>query len=62
MTATDIKSVAERYFFPHDFAEIARLRLQHEWLKSEIGQLVLAPLDHTVPNMKILDSGTADGP
>ncbi|KAI9857133.1 MAG: hypothetical protein M1813_008624 [Trichoglossum hirsutum] len=62
MTAGDkVKSAAERYSLPHDSAEVTRLRSQHEWFKSNIGQLVLAPLDKTRPNMKILDSGTADG-
>ncbi|KAI9767720.1 MAG: hypothetical protein M1839_004355 [Geoglossum umbratile] len=56
-----IKSAAERYSLPHDSAEVTRLRHQHEWFKSVVGQLVLAPLDKTRPNMKILDSGTADG-
>jgi hypothetical protein len=61
MAADQTKSAAEQYSLPHDSAEITRLRRQHEWLKSNIGQLVLAPLDQLKPNMKILDSGTADG-
>ncbi|KAI9767077.1 MAG: hypothetical protein M1839_004634 [Geoglossum umbratile] len=52
---------AERYRPPYHSVEVARLRSQHEWLKSGIGQLVLAPLEKTAQNMRILDSGTADG-
>jgi hypothetical protein len=40
--------------------EISRLSNQHDVLKGEMGQLVLAPIDLSSP-LRILDSGTADG-
>lgn len=45
----------------HNAAEITRLRNQHDWLKGSIGKLVLAPVDFSKPNLRILDSATADG-
>lgn len=41
--------------------EILRLREQHDVLIDAIGSLVVPPVDWTSPNLKILDSGTADG-
>ncbi|KAF2729061.1 putative methyltransferase SirN-like protein [Polyplosphaeria fusca] len=38
-----------------------RLSFQHEVLKQNVGKLVLAPLDLTTPNLRIVDSATADG-
>jgi SAM-dependent methyltransferase len=40
--------------------EIGRLSNQHDVIKDEMGQLVLAPIDLSAP-LRILDSGTADG-
>ncbi|KAF2246838.1 hypothetical protein BU26DRAFT_431537 [Trematosphaeria pertusa] len=42
-------------------SELQRLANQHVVLKSGMGTLALAPVDFTSPNLRILDSGTADG-
>ena len=45
----------------HDHPEIKRLQQQHLWLRSDMPDLVLAPIDKKKPNQKVIDSGTADG-
>jgi hypothetical protein len=52
----------ENYPMGNNDAEIQRLRAQHEWLKAGMdGQLIFAPIDRSQENLRILDSGTADG-
>ena len=41
--------------------EIVRLRGQHDGLIDAIGSLVVPPIDWTLPELRVLDSGTADG-
>lgn len=53
----DGKSIA--YPLDND-EEVSRLSNQHDVLKDEMGELVLAPIDLSTP-LRILDSGTADG-
>nr|Q6Q870.2 RecName: Full=N-methyltransferase sirN; AltName: Full=Sirodesmin biosynthesis protein N [Plenodomus lingam] len=49
------------YLLDYDDTEKRRLREQHDLIKAYTGKLILAPLDLTKPNLKILDSGTFDG-
>nr|AAT01502.1 SirN [Plenodomus lingam] len=48
------------YLLDYDDTEKRRLREQHDLIKAYTGKLILAPLDLTKPNLKILDSGTFD--
>lgn len=41
--------------------ELQRLADQHAVLKHAMGALTVAPVDFSRPNLRILDSGTADG-
>lgn len=42
--------------------DIERLQRQHEVMKAAMGgTLVLAPIDLTDPEVRVLDSGTSDG-
>lgn len=47
-------------YFLESEEEINRLANQHNIIKDEMGSLVLAPIDLSMP-LRILDSGTADG-
>ncbi|PGH15367.1 hypothetical protein AJ80_05551 [Polytolypa hystricis UAMH7299] len=51
----------KEYVMGHEGDEVNRLRQQHLWLKHSMPQLILAPVDKSRPNLRILDSGTADG-
>jgi hypothetical protein len=51
----------KQYVMGHDHPEIKRLQQQHLWLKSAMPELVLAPINKVHPNLKVIDSGTADG-
>ena len=42
-------------------SEARRLRAQHDLCTAAVGGLILAPVDLTRPNLRVLDSGTADG-
>ena len=42
-------------------SEVQRLRAQHELCTAAVGGLILAPINLEHPNLRILDSGTADG-
>lgn len=61
----DVKKVEdEKYFMEKnakEAAEVERLSYQHEVIKSFMGSLVIAPVDLTIPGLRILDSATADG-
>jgi hypothetical protein len=61
----DVEKVEdEKYFMEKnatEAAEVERLSYQHEVIKSFMGSLVLAPVDLTIPGLRILDSATADG-
>jgi hypothetical protein len=41
--------------------EVCRLRLQHEVITESTEKLVFAPVDLSQPDLRILDSATADG-
>ncbi|RWA09821.1 hypothetical protein EKO27_g5297 [Xylaria grammica] len=58
MTSTAIK---EKYVMRENEGELERLANHHEIISHYIGGLVLAPVDLSQPNLRILDSGTADG-
>ena len=47
--------------YPGTASDASRLRAQHDLVKNALGGLILCPLDLTKPNLRILDSGTADG-
>ena len=49
------------YHLEHHGAEIARLAAQHEVFLDFMKTLVVAHIDLEQPNLRILDSGTADG-
>ena len=49
------------YIMGHDSAEVSRLRGQHKWIKASLGNLIHAPINPRQKNLRILDSGTADG-
>ncbi|KXX77990.1 Demethylmenaquinone methyltransferase [Madurella mycetomatis] len=52
----------EGYLMSEDHDEIRRLTLQHDMLKAELnGSLVFAPIDFSVPGLKVLDCGCASG-
>ncbi|KAF2789633.1 hypothetical protein K505DRAFT_91362 [Melanomma pulvis-pyrius CBS 109.77] len=51
----------ERYIMEANEGELQRLANQHQVLKSAMGTLTVAPIDFSRPNLRILDSGTADG-
>lgn len=51
----------EEYIMASDPEEVTRLTDQHKLIKDHMGALVLAPLDLSQPNLRILDSATADG-
>lgn len=59
--AMDFRPINKGYVMGHDAAEIARLHGQHEWIKASMGSLIHAPINPKKQNMRILDSGTADG-
>lgn len=42
-------------------SEARRLRAQHELCTAAVGGLILTPIDFARPDLRILDSGTADG-
>lgn len=44
-----------------DEQELARLTLQHDIMKAGYDSLILAPLDLSQPDLRILDSATANG-
>ena len=61
--ATESKIDTSRYFLGENPSEVERLSYQHAVIKDHMkGQLVLAPIDLSVPGLQILDSATADGP
>ncbi|EKG22619.1 hypothetical protein MPH_00023 [Macrophomina phaseolina MS6] len=49
------------YLHGYGESEMKRLQGQHHGLKYQMGGLVLAPLSINSENLRILDSGTADG-
>ncbi|KAJ5375407.1 hypothetical protein N7517_007413 [Penicillium concentricum] len=49
------------YYLAHHADEVARLAAQHEVFLQSMGRLVIAPVDLTRSNLRILDTGTADG-
>jgi hypothetical protein len=49
------------YVHGYDTSEMSRLHGQHDALKSAMGALVYAPINLSLPNLRILDCGTADG-
>ena len=51
----------EEYIMAADPEELNRLTDQHQLIKDHMGTLVLAPADLSKPNLRILDSATADG-
>lgn len=59
--AMDFRPTNKGYVMGHDNAEVERLSAQHEWLKVSMGTLVHCPVNNKKENMRILDSGTADG-
>ena len=61
--ATESKIDTSKYFLGENPSEVERLSYQHAVIKDHMkGQLVLAPIDLSVPGLQILDSATADGP
>ncbi|CAI7629488.1 unnamed protein product [Penicillium glandicola] len=64
-TTSDIGSIWQRpkgeYYLAHHAEEVARLAAQHEVFLQSMGRLVVAPVDLTRPNLRILDAGAADG-
>ncbi|KAK0638005.1 N-methyltransferase gliN [Lasiodiplodia hormozganensis] len=55
------QSARDRYPLPFHFAEMDRLRIQHEWVKGTCGGLIKAPIDYKASGLRVLDSATADG-
>jgi hypothetical protein len=51
----------EEYIMEKNEGELQRLADQHYSLKGSMGTLTVAPVDLSRPNLRILDSGTADG-
>ncbi|ETS77614.1 hypothetical protein PFICI_09676 [Pestalotiopsis fici W106-1] len=49
------------YVMEENEGELQRLANQHEIITKYLGTLALAPVDFSRPNLRILDSGTADG-
>ncbi|KAM3511779.1 hypothetical protein MY11210_004599 [Beauveria gryllotalpidicola] len=49
------------YHLEYHNEEVARLAAQHEVFLDAMGKLVFAPIDLNQTNLRILDSGTADG-
>ena len=61
--ATETNIDTSRYFLGENPSEVERLSYQHAVIKDHMkGQLVLAPIDLSVPGLQVLDSATADGP
>ena len=61
--ATESKIDTSKYFLGENPSEVERLSYQHAVIKDHMkGQLVLAPIDLSVPGLQVLDSATADGP
>jgi hypothetical protein len=59
MTDTKLK---DKYFGPRTRPETIRLRAQHDIVRSALGgKLIHCPIDLSRPNLRILDSATADG-
>ena len=58
---SDPKDPTDKYPGPRDASEAVRLRAQHDLCKAAHGGLVQCPIDLSRPNLRILDSGTADG-
>ncbi len=50
----------DEYIMAADPNELNRLTDQHQLIKDHMGTLVLAPADLSKPNLRILDSATAD--
>lgn len=59
--AIEMRPLDKGYEMGHDEAEIKRLAAQHEWIKSCMGTLLHCPINSMKENMRVLDSGTADG-
>jgi len=59
--AMDFRPTNKGYVMGHDNAEVERLSAQHEWIKASMGNLIHCPVNYKKENMRILDSGTADG-
>jgi gliotoxin biosynthesis N-methyltransferase len=58
----DSQTTRDSYSGPRHEGEYIRLRVQHELVKINMdGKLVRAPIDLSKPDIKILDSATADG-
>lgn len=49
------------YHLEYHSEEVARLAAQHEVFLDFMGKLVVAPVNLNRQNLRILDSGTADG-
>ena len=61
--ATETNIDTSRYFLGENPSEVERLSYQHAVIKDHLkGQLVLAPIDLSIPGLQVLDSATADGP
>ena len=58
---SDTKDPTDKYPGFRDASEAVRLRAQHDLCKAAHGGLVQCLIDLTLPNLRILDSGTADG-
>lgn len=59
---TSVISDSSDYVLSINPSETERLRMQHDVVKDAMGgRLVLAPIDLTMPGLRILDSATADG-
>ncbi|RHZ44676.1 N-methyltransferase gliN [Aspergillus thermomutatus] len=49
------------YLLNYEDQEQRRMHLQHDLIKSYMGQLILAPLPVEKPHLRVLDSGTFNG-
>ena len=57
----DSKDPQDKYPALRTTSEARRLRAQHELCTAAVGGLILAPIDLARPNLRVLDSGAADG-
>ncbi|KAK5374877.1 hypothetical protein LTR20_001168 [Exophiala xenobiotica] len=59
--STTKSSVKPNYPGPRDLSETKRLKAQSDLVTAAFGGLVLCPVDLTASDLRVLDSGTADG-
>ena len=60
-THQTVKQTGDHYFLQENASEVQRLTYQHEVIKAHMGSLIFAPVPLSQPNLRILDSATADG-